>query len=197
MSHNGNSAKNLTGLLDDIESVVKGRNISLGDIVGHFKSRGFGPLLLIPALLLILPTGAIPMVPSLCGLLIGFVCLQMLIGREHPWIPPYIQNFSIPRKTLVNAIKRAKPYTSRIDYVVHKRLEILIGPVSKRLTALICLVLCGFVIVIGFIPMLPAILAVPIMLFGLGYIAQDGLLVAIGFLAAFGSAFALYSFFGG
>ncbi|WP_339927585.1 exopolysaccharide biosynthesis protein, partial [uncultured Cobetia sp.] len=66
MSKHANEG-NLTGLLEELDREIEG-DISLGDILEHFNSRGFGPLLVLPALLVLLPTGAIPGVPTTCAL---------------------------------------------------------------------------------------------------------------------------------
>ena len=83
MSKHANEG-NLTGLLEELDREIEG-DISLGDILEHFNSRGFGPLLVLPALLVLLPTGAIPGVPTTCALFIvltaalatsSLVCVQ-------------------------------------------------------------------------------------------------------------------------
>ena len=52
MSKHANEG-NLTGLLEELDREIEG-DISLGDILEHFNSRGFGPLLVLPALLVLL-----------------------------------------------------------------------------------------------------------------------------------------------
>ncbi len=190
------NADNLTEIIECLTVGAKSEKITLGHIVEQFKYRGFGPLMLIPALFVILPTGAIPMLPAFCGLILGFICLQIVFGREHPWIPKRLEEFSIPKATLENAVKRAKPYTQRIDRILHERLTVLIHPISKRLAAACCCMLCIGMILIGFIPLLPAVLALPVLFFGLGYIARDGLMIGLGFLTVTVSATALYILLG-
>lgn len=187
-----NEGESLTGILEGLTAGLETEQITIGHIVEQFKYRGFGPLLLVPALIVILPTGAIPLIPALAGLIIAFVCLQMLIGREHPWLPKRLKEFSIPKSKLENSIRRAKPYTEKIDKILHRRFVFFVNAISKRLTALFCLVLCLVMFFIGFIPMLPATLALPVFFFGLGFIAQDGLIITLGFLSMFVSAVGLW-----
>lgn len=56
--------------LNIVKNDVKGRDIAFGDVAQSLNHRGFGPLLLAPALITILPTGAIPGVPAISGLFI-------------------------------------------------------------------------------------------------------------------------------
>ena len=60
----GNS---IVELMDNMYS-ESGDTTSLGEVIERFEDRGFGPLLLMPALIALLPTGAIPGVPTLCGI---------------------------------------------------------------------------------------------------------------------------------
>ena len=70
----------------------------------------------------------------------------------------------------------------------------LVNPISKRLIAAFCLVLCLAMVAIGFIPMMPAALALPIFFFGLAFIAKDGILVTLGVLTILGTVTGLYLF---
>lgn len=45
---------------------------SLGEVIERFDDRG-GPLLLAPALVALLPTGATPGVPTICGITMFFI----------------------------------------------------------------------------------------------------------------------------
>lgn len=179
--------QNLTQTLDEL-SQIQGERVSIDEILQKFRSRGFGPFLLAPCLITILPTGAIPMVPALSGVVIAFTCVQLLLGLEHPWLPSRLREFTIPKGRLKNGIYLARPYTAKIDKILHERLTLFLHPLSKILTATVSLLLSLIMILIGFIPMLPATLALPIFFFGLGFIARDGLIIALGYVTIIGSA---------
>lgn len=50
--------------------------------------RSFGPLLLMAGLIILAPVvGDIPGVPSIMGVFIVLVSVQLLIGQEHFWLP--------------------------------------------------------------------------------------------------------------
>lgn len=190
----GNNGKTLTAIMEGLTADINGNETTVGHIVEQFRYRSFGPLLLVPALIVILPTGAIPLIPAICGLIMAFICAQVVIGREQPWIPSRLEEFSIPKDQLEAGIKQLKPYTKKIDRLVHARWRILINPISKRLIAAFCFLLCLAMVAIGFIPMVPATLALPIFFFGLAFIAKDGVLVTIGILTVLGTATGLYLF---
>ncbi|WP_372622308.1 exopolysaccharide biosynthesis protein, partial [Alteromonas stellipolaris] len=49
--------ESISGLLDKLVAEGGGEKQSAGDIIARFEDRGFGPLLLIPSLIALLPTG--------------------------------------------------------------------------------------------------------------------------------------------
>lgn len=191
-----NGSPTLSAVLEDLDKNIVSETVTIEQIVLRFRHRGFGPLLLVPALITILPTGAIPMVPAVCGLLIAFTCFQMMMGFEHPWLPKKIMDFSFPREKLKHSIQIAHPVTLKIDKYVYTRLAFLTHDLGKRLTAGVCFLLSLGMIVIGFIPMLPATLALPIFFFGLGYIVKDGVIISLGYLTIIGSYIGLDYFIG-
>lgn len=179
-----NSSKNnLTNILKSLTAKTDGNSIEFREIIDALEQRGFGPLLMGPALLIILPSGAIPGLPAVCGFLILVVSLQILFGNNHPWLPKKVGKISFSRKKFKTAFKTMKPYTRKIDKYVENRFEVLAeSPVSKLLVAVICSILAITIIIIGFVPMLPAALASPILFFALGLSVKDGVLITIGYL---------------
>ncbi|MCF8495342.1 MAG: exopolysaccharide biosynthesis protein [Alphaproteobacteria bacterium] len=185
-------ANSLTGLLDALQAEVSDESVDVGDLVGSFCQRGFGPLLLLPSLIVLLPTGAIPGVPAICGLLLACISIQIAAGRDHPWVPQGLRTFSISPGRIRRAVEKSRPYTKKIDACLRKRLQILVTRTSKRLVGFLTFLLSLGMIFVGFVPLLPALLALPVFCFALGFFVQDGLLIALG-LVFVGVAAALAS----
>ncbi len=171
---------NLTEILTDIDEKTKGESIDLVEIVEALKYRGFGPLMMAPALIAVLPTGAIPGMPFVCGTIIILVAAQACIGKKHPWLPQRLKSISFKRKTYKAAIKKSKPYTEWIDGFFHPRLKILTGDIAKRLISFLCLALAVMLIIFGFVPFAAALPASAVLFFGLALSIHDGLLTLIG-----------------
>lgn len=182
-----NQNEDLTDTIRQTTRDVEGDVITIGHIVRQFQYRGFGPLLLVPSIIVILPTGAIPMVPALCGLFLLFVCFQIVLGRAHPWIPERLGRASVSKTAFESGTQKIMPLTRKIDRVVNERLSFMTSEPVKRLAATICMVLCLIMVLTGFIPMLPDVLVLPMIAFGLGFIARDGVLIALGFVMTLGS----------
>lgn len=63
------------------------RRFEFGEFWDVMEKRGFGPMLALPSFIACTPIGAIPGVPSIAGVTILLISLQILLGRRHPWLP--------------------------------------------------------------------------------------------------------------
>lgn len=175
-------SKALTETLETLQDKIEGEKISLGKIVEALNSKGFGSLLVGLSLILVLPTGAIPMVPALCAIFIMLVSVQILVGRDYPWIPKKLDNMKFNFSKYKNSVEKVKPYTKWIDRFFKNRLEFLTNNGGKKVVALITILLSAVIIGIGFIPFLPMLPGLAILFFGLGLMTHDGLMTALGFV---------------
>lgn len=171
---------NLTELLNTIEDDTQGDELKLGDVIELFENRGFGPLLLMPALLALLPTGSIPGVPTICAVLTIVIAGQLLVGRNHPWLPKWLKEISVDRERLTNGLDKAKSVTRYVDKLMHPRLELLTNERGSKLVAVACILLATIMIPLELVPMAAALPASAIVLLALGISVRDGLVVSIG-----------------
>src|SRR5690606_29673135 len=84
----------LTQILKTVDDKVERDKIAFRDIVRVLSHRGFGSLMIAPALIALLPTGAIPGIPAVCGAFILLIALQMAWGSDQPWLPQRLQKVS-------------------------------------------------------------------------------------------------------
>ena len=175
-------SSNLTDILEAIEDKSSGTKIDFDEMVEALKYRGFGPLLIGPALIVVLPTGAIPGVPSLCAAMIILISGQLVFGKRFPWIPQRLKDISFERKKYQDAVKKAKPYTEWIDGFFHPRFKILTEDIAQRIIAVICIALSLLMIAFELVPFAAALPALAILLFGLSISIHDGLLTLIGLI---------------
>ncbi|WP_129142064.1 exopolysaccharide biosynthesis protein [Modicisalibacter coralii] len=170
----------LTGLLDGMDEAHSGSKLCLQDIVDTFASRGFGPLLVVPALIVVLPTGAIPGIPTLCGLFIAMVAIQLALGKDSPWLPRRLRERGFDHERFHRAVVQVRPWTQRFDRLLKPRLVGLLNPVSRRLIALLAALLALSMMPLELLPFAAALPALAIALMGLGLAAEDGLLMVLG-----------------
>lgn len=173
----------LTDMLDEIERENKGERISLGDLVAEFESRGFGPLLLIPALIVVVPiTGGIPGMPTVCGLTMALLAVQVVIGRKHPWLPQFLRGRSIKKSQFHRVARTTKRFTRKVDRVIKLRYVWLFSDLFERIIAGLVVVLALSMPPLELLPFAVIVPAAAIMLIALGFTARDGLLIMLSLL---------------
>lgn len=182
----------LTSLLEQLDDADTGRKIRLRDVVDIFQARGFAPLLVIPALIVLLPTGAVPGVPTLCGLFIATMAIQLTLGKRSPWLPRRLGERGFSHAKLHRGVIRMRPWTQRFDRLLKPRLHGLVNAASQRLIALLFALLALAMIPLELLPFASAIPALAIVLMGLGLAAEDGLLTLVGLLVVVVGAFAIW-----
>ncbi|SNS81131.1 exopolysaccharide biosynthesis protein [Tropicimonas sediminicola] len=173
----------LEAMLQDIAAMAGGREaILFGEMLDALGRRGFGPVLTLAAALTLLPTGMVPLVPAVMGVIMLTTSAEMLRGRREIWIPPWLYRRQIPGATLHAAIDRARPTAARLDRLIRPHLTWF---ARSRLIAwaigAVVAVTSLAIIAIGAIPGLPFLLAIHPLLFGIGLTTGDGRFVLAGF----------------
>ncbi|MCC4310005.1 exopolysaccharide biosynthesis protein [Alcanivorax marinus] len=176
-------ALGLTDILQELADRPDTRRLSLVTLVDTMQGRGFGPLLLVPALIVVLPTGALPGVPTLCALLIVLVAGQLVVGRRVPWLPARLRRVDFDRDRFRAMVDKARPWTERLDRLLKPRLAWLTRWPFNRVGALACLLLAVAMIPLELVPFAAAIPALIILLYALALAAHDGVLAVLGLAA--------------
>jgi hypothetical protein len=187
-SENG---RDLEDLMDAIRADSGSSDeVSLAQIMQAVGTRAYGPLLLVPGLVALAPTGAIPGMSIVTGTIIVVVAIQLLFGRNKPWIPKRALEFSFSRDTLLSAMERGRPYARRIDDFLKPSLTQVTDFPATRIIAIVAIALALSMFPLALVPFAVAIPSSAIVLFALGLTARDGRLIIAGFILA-GLALAL------
>lgn len=186
----------LNEIIEKLRDETGDATVTVGEILKIFEHKGFGTLLLIPSLFLVLPTGAIPGAPIICGAVILLIAVQIICGRNKPWVPERIQQVKFKTSLLHKGLKWVTPAARFLDNYLGRRFTWLITPWSHRLIAGLCVVFAIVIMLVGSIPfaMLPPALA--ILFFALGLSVNDGLVIGVGLsislLIATGGVYAVF-----
>ncbi len=178
---------NLTQVLDHLDDKADGDKLTVGAMLKSVGDRGFGPLILAAALIEILPTGAIPGVPTLVAIAVVILSFQLVLGRKCPWLPKKLRSKGFSREKYNKAREKSKPVTTRIDRVFKPRLHALTTPLASKVVAVACIVLAVTMPPLEFVPFASSVPSVAIALLAIGLTAQDGLFVLLGLIATMGS----------
>jgi hypothetical protein len=155
--------------------------VTFGDVLLRLRHRALGFALLIFALPCCLPMP--PGVPTICGVAIVIIALNLITARQRLWLPKAIAGKSIARADLQRIADRVAPYLERLERICKPRLPIVTDTVGKILIGLVILVL-GFIMILP-IPLLgnmPPGFAASVI--AIGMTERDGLIVLIGTLVS-------------
>ncbi len=186
--------QNLEDLLDCMLEETDGDKITLNDLMSTVESRSFGPLLLLPSFVALSPLGAIPGMSVITGTMIILIAAQLLLNRDHPWLPSKLMSISFDREKLDNGTSKVRPWAKWIDKWLAKRWTILTKAPFSQIVAAMAIVLALTFYPLALVPWGVAIPSGAIVLFSLGLTSRDGLFVLTGLLISCLALYATYEF---
>lgn len=167
-------------LLGRMQSTGKEDKITFGELLAMMEKRGFGPMLAVPAFICSTPIGAIPGIPTVTGITIFLISLQVLLAKSHPWLPSAIKGIGIERDSLNSGIDRIKPAVTRVDRLLMPRWFFMRQIVFRSLIAISC-ALCGLMMVpLELVPFLGLIPAIAVFIMAIGMATDDGAVALLG-----------------
>ncbi|MBB3018367.1 hypothetical protein FHR70_001407 [Microvirga lupini] len=156
-----------------------GERLTVREIMAVLQDRAFALLIVLLGLPNCLPMP--PPIPLVCGLLLALVAVQIVFGREAPWLPRQLMNRSMARTDVERAVGRAVPVFRRLERISRPRMTFLDTPLAMRLMGAVILILSlGLLFAPPFVGQIPLGLAV--CLVGLGLVERDGFVVVGGLL---------------
>ena len=178
-------------LLAELVEQVEGDTTTIGWLIGQLRLRAFGYAMLIFSLPSCLPMP--PGVPTICGLVLAIVGVQMIIGTRRLWLPSFLARRHIGRERLRAMVVRATPWIERLERFASPRLEVFTGTVGHRLVGIVVLVLAIIMTLpIPFLGNMPPAFA--ILVIAIGLTERDGLIVCGGLVVSI-AALVVSSFF--
>ncbi len=157
--------------------------VSVGDIIHVVGDRSFAPLLMLVGMLLVSPLSGVPTFPSMVAGIVLLVTSQMLLGREHFWLPARLLNVRVPRDKLHTALRWLQPSARFVDHITRPRLTVLVRGPSIYIIAVICLSIACLLPVMELILFSSSVAGAVLMLFGVALVSRDGLLALFGYSA--------------
>lgn len=172
MRSNARTSDVITALADE-----PSERLTVSRIIAALGDRAFALLIVVLGLPNCLPMP--PPIPLICGLLLGFVAIQLAIGRKSPWFPKALLGRSVKRSDVARMAVRAVPIFQKLERYSRPRIALFVEPVAVRAVGILVLLLALALVcappIIGQIP-----LGFAVCLVGLGLVERDGLVVASG-----------------
>jgi hypothetical protein len=176
----------VVALMRRLTEAGEGDEVTVAEIMKAVGQRSLAALLLMPALLIVTPVSAVPGLPTIAGLLIAFVAVQLAVGRETVWVPRFVHRRSLKRERLQGAQRLLSNPLEFMDHILRRRLPWL----SSRPVATAFLSMCALggasMPLLEFIPMSSSIVAAVIALLSLALVTRDGVVAILGLLVLAG-----------
>ncbi len=155
--------------------------VTLGEVVDRLGWRGFGLIMIVlalPTLIPVLPPGS----AATIGALYILLSLQVLIGRDEPWLPRRARRFRLSARAVAALRQRGVPFLRRLERFSRPRAVWWDDRVLSRGVA-------GLVLIFGVILLLPlpflnTLPALAVLILGMGLLNRDGVFLLVGLLLA-------------
>lgn len=161
-------------LLDRFAQGDPAEVIRLHDVLEGLEERAFGMLLFLS-----IPAALIPGVAGvISGPLIILVGVQLLFGRNEPWLPKFLGRRGPHRHAMATFRDKLGPWLTRLERVVKPRAHVLLDhPIASAFTGL-NLILLGLLLSLP-IPFTNILFALLVLVFALALLERDGRLLAV------------------
>ena len=175
-------------MLDNVEQLRHNDGkVTVNDVVEQVGHRGYGPFLVLPALVELTPVGGIPGVPTLLASTILLFALQMLAGRTYIWVPAWVGRRTVSSDKLAIVTQRLQKVSRGISWVFRERLARLARRPFSQVAGLLSACLALTVPALEVIPFASSAPMVVIAVFGLSLLFKDGLLMVVACIACIAS----------
>ncbi|GGF56960.1 Uncharacterized conserved protein [Mameliella alba] len=162
--------------LDALAAEAQGDSVSLDWVLGQLHERAFGLFLLILALPCCIPF--LYGIPQVVALPLMFVSVQILFGRQVPWLPGKLGERTVTTSGLESLARRAGPWLRRIEAVSRPRLGALTRPPLDRIIGIALVAFSASILVP--LPGTNTVPGIAVVVIAMGLLQRDGVLVVVG-----------------
>jgi len=180
-------------VLDQTDALLRegADGLRVSDLMDELGVKSIAAVLLAPSLALVSPLSGIPLFSSACGVTIALISVQMLMWRNHLWMPEVLSKRSLPADKTQYAIRMLRAFTAWLDHRFKRRLTFLLTPPFLRVIQGLCL-LCGLIMpFLEIVPFTSSLLGGVVALLALSMLTGDGLIALVtvaGLVLALGGA---------
>tara|TARA_R100000027_G_scaffold52103_1_gene40775 strand:+ start:6867 stop:7460 length:594 start_codon:yes stop_codon:yes gene_type:complete len=194
MTSNSSNDTDIQDILQRLQE--KGQDeekVTIGGMIEATGSRSFGPLLLLAGLVAISPLSGIPGIPTTVGIIVILSAGQLLIGRDHFWLPDWILRKKISGSKIEKGMKMLMKPAGVVDRVMRPRLQFLTKGLGAWFVALFCVCVAMTMPPLEPLPFLASTAGIVLTLMGLALTTNDGLVALIAIVVAPLIGFGVYS----
>lgn len=166
---------NLEELLDKIgEARSEGGRVSLAAVMTAIGRRSFGPLILFAGLVALSPIGDIPGTPTIIGVFVLLIAVQLLLRRDHFWLPRWLLNRSVSATRLRKSLNWLQRPARWVDRFLRPRLTFFSTHTGVLVVAVLCCIIALAMPIMDWVPFTGTAAGLALTGLGLSLIAHDG-----------------------
>ncbi len=163
-------------------AAATGHRVTLGELVGTLSERGHALLALFFVVPFLQPI-PLPGISTVFGVAAGLVGVQMALGRP-PWLPRRLRERTLATSTVLKISRAAQALFSRFERVIKPRGRFLHAHPGMRRLSGVVIAVAGLLLAVPLpVPVSNFLPALSVALVALGSLEEDGLVVALGFVA--------------
>ena len=165
-----------TEILEDVVKKTTTDKISVSDLIIAMDAGGFGLIMTIFSLPIIIPLP--PPFPSLISIPMVIFSFQMMIGYKSPKLPKKLSNLSVSRSVLAMMIEKSSPYIKKAESFVKPRLSMLSTDWFRQIIGLFCFTFSMSVLLP--LPLSNFIPGMGVLIASFGLLGRDGVIILSG-----------------
>ncbi|TWT66137.1 exopolysaccharide biosynthesis protein [Allorhodopirellula solitaria] len=173
-------------ILNEIDDAADQHDpVTLGDVMDFLGQDSFAPLLLLIGVVMLVPGPAdIPGVPVILGLLVIIVAGQIVLHREHLWIPNWIERRRLTAERAKTMVSWVRMPARWVDRITKPRYQAIINHAGASMLAVACVLVAMTTPILELIPFSANVAGAAIVAFAVALLAKDGLVAGIAILLA-------------
>lgn len=172
----------LTEIIDEVIAVAGSDRVSLRDVIRAVGDASFAPILLLPALSVATPLSGIPLFSTLMGVVIFLISIQMLMRKEHLWLPRWMLRCTVKGAIVRRAFGYLYPVGNWVDAKTDRRFRVLVQRPLIFIPQMLCAISGAMMMLLEFIPFSSSIMGLAVALLALGMMTRDGIVLLVGFV---------------
>ena len=171
----------LSGVLDEMEHLSGGadRQITVEEIIDCLGRHSFASTILAFSLISTSPASGIPGITAFIGLVVLFLVVQMIFGRDSLWLPGFVMRRDIAAKKLREGVRWLRRPVDFVDRYLHERSTFILHRPWIYLPLFMVMALSMFMPFMEVVPTSGSIASAMIAIFAAGYLMRDGRVVIL------------------
>jgi len=178
---NAVTSQPIEDILDELNRAADQHDpLTFGDVMDVLGNHSFASVLLLIGLIMLIPGPAdIPGVPVVLGLIVILVAVQIVMHREHLWIPNWMERRQVRAERAKKMVSWVRRPASWMDQLTKPRYQWLIDHAGVTLIAIACILIAMTTPILEFIPFSANVAGAAIAAFSVALMARDGLIAGM------------------